>query len=103
MFKDALGFSAVLFDFYRVYRVQINTHFIAPDKSDHDYQDQLFYSFNILKMGFFEIEPTGFHGSETHFYLPSFFIFFLCFFGFVEGYDDEIFPFPIPIIELASR
>ena len=79
--------------------VQVYSDFVAPHKGYADPQDQLFYSFEIVQVSFLYIEPTGFHGLEAHFYLPSLCIILLCLSRSVEGNDDKEFA----LLELASR
>ncbi|VAW14779.1 hypothetical protein MNBD_BACTEROID03-1295, partial [hydrothermal vent metagenome] len=50
--------------------VQVYAALVAPYEDYHYQQHEFFDAFEICKVRFFNVEPTGLHGLEAHLYLP---------------------------------
>ncbi len=61
---------------------------IRPYKSHADHRDKSCDAVHITYMGVLDVEAGGFHGSESRFYLPTFFVYQYRVLWPVEAYEN---------------
>lgn len=78
------------------------TNEIRPYKSHADHRDKSCDAVHITHMGVLDVEAGRFHGSESRFYLPSFFVCQNRLLGPVEAYENLQFRNTIGVFDPAA-